>query len=241
LARCSRIIFGVLTTFAAAGLVVCLVGWPRVRSILKRFQRKRTVAEVVAEIGPEMANRWREVLTPAGIDWPPPGVALLALKEEKRLEVWARHGNRWLRIRDYPVLAASGGPGPKLRQGDQQVPEGVYRIVGLNPNSSYHLSMKLNYPNAADLQRAERDGRTNLGGDIFIHGRAVSIGCLAMGDAAIEELFVLVHAVGLPSVKVVIVPNDLRQDRPIHRAEDDAPWVDDLYGELRREIAAFTD
>jgi murein L,D-transpeptidase YafK len=111
-------------------------------------------------------------------------------------------------IRDYYIQVASGGAGPKLRQGDRQVPEGIYRIVKLDPNSHYHLSMKLNYPNEFDLLHARQDGRKAPGSNILIHGKAVSIGCLAMGDEAIEELFVLTEHVGVEKVKVVIAPHD---------------------------------
>ena len=131
-------------------------------------------------------------------------------KNERRVAVWARSGTSWRFIRNYPILAASGHAGPKLRQGDLQVPEGVYRIEHLNPNSSYHLSMKVSYPNAFDRRMAARDGRTRLGGDIFIHGKDVSIGCVALGDRAIEELFTLVAETGHAKVKVIIAPNDLR-------------------------------
>ncbi|NJN46820.1 MAG: L,D-transpeptidase family protein [Candidatus Competibacteraceae bacterium] len=95
----------------------------------------------------------------------------------------------WQPIKHYPVLAASGTLGPKLCEGDRQVPEGIYRIKSLNPNSAYHLSLELDYPNAFDLRQAERDGRNNPGSAICIHGKAVSVGCLAMGDTAIEELY----------------------------------------------------
>jgi len=71
-------------------------------------------------------------------------------------------------VADYRITAASGTAGPKLREGDRQVPEGIYRIVGLNPNSRYHLSMKLDYPNAFDRHQAARDGRARPGSDIFI-------------------------------------------------------------------------
>jgi len=134
------------------------------------------------------------------------------------------------------VLAASGALGPKLLQGDRQVPEGVYRVLWLNPNSSYHLSMKLDYPNAFDRERARRDGRTDLGGDIFVHGRAVSIGCVALGDPAIEELFVLAADVGTARVQAVIAPRDLRV--PSARDPEIAsPWAPELYRLVRREMA----
>ena len=77
------------------------------------------------------------------------------------------------------------------------MPEGVYAIEAFNSNSRFHLSLKLDYPNAVDRQQAALEGRDQLGGDIFLHGKDVSVGCLAMGDAAIEELFVLVARTGI--------------------------------------------
>jgi murein L,D-transpeptidase YafK len=65
---------------------------------------------------------------------------------------------------------ASGGLGPKLGAGDRQGPERIYAIESLNPNSLFHLSMRLNYPNEFDQMRAKQDGRSDLGGDIMIHG-----------------------------------------------------------------------
>ena len=81
----------------------------------------------------------------------------------------------------------------KLREGDRQVPEGLYRLIGRNPNSNYHLSMKLDYPNSYDPRHAKREGRSNPGSNIFIHGKSLSVGCLAMSGEAIEAFFVLVR------------------------------------------------
>ena len=68
-------------------------------------------------------------------------------------------GQAWKLIHRYSVLAASGVAGPKLRQGDKQVPEGVYGISFLNPSSRYDVSLRVNYPNAFDRQMAAKDGR----------------------------------------------------------------------------------
>jgi murein L,D-transpeptidase YafK len=95
----------------------------------------------------------------AGVVYPPDELTLLGLKAERSLEVWALSGDSWSFIKSYPIKGASGNAGPKLREGDRQVPEGIYRIIGLNPNSSYHLSMKLNYPNEFDLQKAKGRGQ----------------------------------------------------------------------------------
>jgi murein L,D-transpeptidase YafK len=115
------------------------------------------------------------------------------------------------------------------------VPEGIYRVEGLNPNSSYHLSIKLNYPNAFDLEHAKLDGRTGLGGDIFIHGKTVSIGCLAMGDEAIEELFVLINRIGIKNVRVIIAPHDFRNNT-VEPGRDQLPWVRELYALIQQEL-----
>jgi hypothetical protein len=137
------------------------------------------------------------------------------------LELWTEDTAARL-VHRYPVLAASGALGPKLRQGDLQVPEGVYRVLWLNPNSSYHLSMKLDYPNAFDREHARRDRRTDLGGDIFVHGRAVSIGCVALGDPAIEELFVLAADTG--GCRAYGTPRSPPPGRPSSTAWSGASW-----------------
>lgn len=196
---------------------------------------KRTVTDVIAEYGVAAEEKLTDAFVSAGVSFPPQEIALLAIKEDKTLELWARQGERWSFVKNYQVLAASGKSGPKLREGDKQVPEGVYKIVGLNPNSSYHLSMKLNYPNAFDLAWAQKEGRTSPGSDIFIHGKSVSIGCLAVGDSAIEELFYLVHKVGKDNSMVIIAPQDPRVQTLV--PPEGAPvWVDELYREIK---AAF--
>ena len=198
--------------------------------LLQTLTGPRSVADVVARYGPATHKRLGPYFKRAGVAYPPKQIALLVFKRERRLSLWARSATNtpWRFIRHYPVLAASGHAGPKLRQGDLQVPEGVYRIEHLNPNSSYHLSMKVSYPNEHDRRMAARDKRTRLGGDIFIHGDQVSIGCVAMGDPAIEELFTLVAETGYQRVKVVIAPNDLRAGGAV--IHEEAPnWVGQLY------------
>jgi murein L,D-transpeptidase YafK len=198
----------------------------------------RTVQDVLTRFGPAVRQRLKPSFRAAGVAYPPKRLTLLAFKEERRLEVWAGAAPRAVFIREYAVVAASGGPGPKLVQGDGQVPEGIYRILWLNPNSRFHLSMKLDYPNAFDRRKAVGDGRTQLGGDIFIHGNAVSIGCLAMGDEAIEELFVLAADTGVRNIDVVIAPRDLRRVSREHVPLRVA-WADDLYRRLETELRGY--
>ena len=221
--RLTLIVIVVLIAVAGAGAYMLL-----------RVARPRTVADAVAKYGAAARARIKPDFARAGVAYPPKRIALLVFKREGRVSLWA-DGHF---IRAYPILAASGHAGPKLRQGDYQVPEGVYRIEWLNPNSSYHLSMKVNYPNAFDRQMAQRDRRTNLGGDIFIHGKNVSIGCVALGDPAIEELFTLVADTGHQRVRVIIAPNDLRTGGAI--IHESAPrWVGQLYRSVAAALTEF--
>lgn len=116
--------------------------------------------------------------------------AFIAYKEENILEVHTRKkGQKSFSIlKSYPICYASGELGPKRKEGDRQVPEGLYHISNFNPASNYHLSLQISYPNASDKILSDR---TKPGGEIFIHGNCVSIGCLAMRDSRIEELYLL--------------------------------------------------
>ena len=135
-----------------------------------------TLHDVLDQYGAPARSRLQPHLAAAGVG-AVRRVRLLAVKDERKLELWAAGPDGRLRyVRTWDVLAASGAPGPKLREGDRQVPEGVYRLTVLNPNSRYHLSVRVDYPNAFDRSRAREDGRTDLGGDIYVHGREESIG-----------------------------------------------------------------
>jgi hypothetical protein len=200
----------------------------------------RSVDDVLNSFEPYAMEQLEPYFTKAGVEYPPSEVVLLAIKDEKRMEIWARDTGRFKLIREYKIKAASGMRGPKLQQGDRQVPEGIYHISRLNPNSNYHLSMKVDYPNQFDLEHAEMDGRSNLGGDIFIHGKNVSAGCLAMGDGAIEELFVMVAHVGTDNIRVIITPSDPR-NAPLDSSAPSLPvWTDDLYREITTEVFQVT-
>ncbi len=127
----------------------------------------------------------------AGVKYPPAQVFIRVFKYEGELELWATDAPegraRFRRVYIYLVLRASGRLGPKRQEGDLQVPEGIYRIDRFNPRSLFHLSLGLDYPNASDrLLAADRD---HPGSDVFIHGGCDSVGCLAMGDPASEEIF----------------------------------------------------
>lgn len=198
---------------------------------------KKTIDEVIAIYGTPARDRLRPYLESAGLADPPARITLLTIKDTKRLELWAELEPKPKLIRSYPILAASGTAGPKLREGDRQVPEGLYAIEGLNPNSAYHLSMKLDYPNAFDRKHALAEGREQPGTNIFIHGKAVSIGCLAIGDPAIEDLFILATDVGIDKITVAIAPTDPRI-RPLSTSVKPA-WVADLYQQINLYFARY--
>ena len=232
----SLIIVAISHTPTSAGIV------DKVKDLLRPGKKPtRTVAEVIKKIKPRALPFWEKEFTQKDLEFPPKKLAFVVIKDEDILEVWGmdKNGKRTL-VNEYNVLAASGGAGPKLKQGDHQVPEGLYSIIWLHPNSSYHLSMKINYPSKFDREMAKKDKRTNLGGDIFIHGSFLSVGCLAMGDSAIEELFYLVNKVGQQNVSVIIAPYDFRiYDRPFKVSKKVPAWVEPLYEKVKREMAKY--
>ena len=116
-------------------------------------------------------------------------VYIRIFKLESQLELYGRHGGEWVLLKTYDICNWSGELGPKHREGDGQSPEGFY-VVGkrqLNPNSSYHLSFNLGFPNAVE----QAQGRT--GSYLMVHGNCVSIGCYAMTDEGIEEIYAIVE------------------------------------------------
>jgi murein L,D-transpeptidase YafK len=114
----------------------------------------------------------------------------VAYKSEKKMELYAKSktASVYTLVSTYDICARSGNLGPKRRVGDNQVPEGFYHIDRFNPNSSYYLSMGLDYPNSSDKKKSTA---SDLGGDIFIHGECVTIGCMPMSNDKIKELYVL--------------------------------------------------
>ncbi|MEA3434469.1 MAG: L,D-transpeptidase family protein, partial [Campylobacterota bacterium] len=117
-------------------------------------------------------------------------VFIRIFKEESLLEVWIRTGTEYQHLKDYAICAYSGYLGPKLKEGDRQSPEGFYKVKKhqLNPNSKFHLSFNLGYPNKYDRTH-ERTGSF-----LMVHGNCVSDGCYAMTDDKIEEIYMLVES-----------------------------------------------
>lgn len=127
------------------------------------------------------------------------------------LEVWIKQGDKFALFKTYPICTYSGKLGPKTKEGDYQAPEGFYNVQpdSLNPHSRYHISFNLGYPNQYD----QSNGYT--GNALMVHGKCVSIGCYAMGDDNIEEIYALIVMAfkhGQKSIHVNIFPFELEQE-----------------------------
>ncbi|MBY6240291.1 murein L,D-transpeptidase family protein [Methylosinus sp. Sm6] len=132
-------------------------------------------------------------------------------KKEGELELWLKRDGRYSLYKTYSICKWSGGLGPKLRSGDYQSPEGFYSVSArqLNPNSAYHRAFDIGFPNAYD----RRNGRT--GGALMVHGACKSVGCFAMTDKVIEEIYGFVEAAlrgGQHDVPVHIFPFRLTEE-----------------------------
>ena len=177
---------------------------------------------------------FRPILKREGLSYQIQNLVLLVLKREKEIQLYTHQGSHWHYIVSIRIRALSGHAGPKLKQGDMQVPEGIYRIMDFNPHSHFHLSMGINYPNQFDVERARAEGRDNLGDDIYIHGNAVSAGCVAIGNAGINVLFPLAVELGVKRQVVIIAPYDFRVHSPGAQVSSANPWLQHLYSDLVR-------
>ncbi len=145
----------------------------------------------------------------SNITWRGGEVLIRVFKHEKELEVWVHKENRYQLIKTYKVCALSGKFGPKRYEGDLQVPEGIYEVIKLNPHSNYHKSIKINYPNKSDSLLSSYPKK---GGEIYIHGKCVSVGCVAIGDVAIDELYNIVNQSPRTSVHIFPARYDIHNE-----------------------------
>lgn len=207
-----------------------------------KMHSEKTISDRLKEYGAQARARLAPYFKKAKIHYPPDQLVFVGIKSQNRLQVYAKANQSGYKfIREYPILKASGVLGPKLREGDLQVPEGIYPIELLNPNSRFHLSLRIGYPNQFDREQAQREGRTNLGGDIMIHGSNVSIGCLAMGDEAAEDLFVLAADTGIRNITVILTPVDFRKNEKIPASVLLPEWTRPLYEEIKLRLNDLRD
>ena len=179
----------------------------------------KRAAAVAKKVTPDLKSAFKE----KNLAWGSP-VFIRAFKEEAILELWVKSDKeKFVLFKSYPIAGASGGLGPKLREGDRQVPEGFYYVSKrwMNPKSSYHLSFNIGYPNNFD-RAFDRTGSA-----IMVHGSNVSIGCLAMTDPFIEEIYTLCDAAlsnGQKFFRIHIFPFEMTEERLAQSTDDD--WFD---------------
>jgi murein L,D-transpeptidase YafK len=150
-----------------------------------------------------------------GLQWPARYIYIRSFKYDSHLEVWVKNERNqpYKLFKTYKVCALAGTLGPKRMEGDYQVPEGFYRINEFNPNSLYHLSLGLNYPNMSDKMLSDS---LMPGGDIYIHGSCVTTGCIPITNQQMEELYILAaHAKnqGQDFIPVHIFPVDYKNPK----------------------------
>lgn len=192
-----------IKTLIAACFLIVLVTAPaasRGRGLPSSPRSREAVTRQKIALGRDLSRK--------NLAWGAP-ILVRIFKAEKRLEVWIKSGRQYRLFNDYPICTFGGkGIGPKTRQGDGRAPEGIYRVrpEQMNPFSRFYLAIDLGYPNAYD--RAH--GYT--GSALMVHGGCVSVGCFAMTDRYMEEIYALAHAAlsnGQPYFMVHIYPFEM--------------------------------
>jgi murein L,D-transpeptidase YafK len=186
--------------------------------------------------------RLEELFKKVGLAYPPRRIFLRLFKLEAECELWAAGTptGQLSKIKTYSICALSGELGPKRREGDLQVPEGFYHISAFNPWSNFHLSLKINYPNGSDRILGDR---RHPGGDIFIHGSCVTIGCVPLRDDPIEEVYLVAVDArdhGQDHIPVHIFPRRMRNAQAGAGITDAAdPVLQGFWQNLREGFTYF--
>jgi len=195
--------------FSAAGSL-----WSQEASTVSEERIGEVRSRVLPKLDKELRTRGFKPGDPAFIR---------VFKETRELELWLKpaSSNRYQLCKKWPIAAMSGSLGPKLKMGDKQAPEGFYSVnqKSLNPLSRFHLSFNIGYPNAYD----QAQGCT--GNLIMVHGNQVSIGCFAMTDPVIEEIYLLVEtalAAGQQEIPIHAFPFRMTPERLAEASA--SPW-----------------
>ena len=169
-------------------------------------------------------------------------ILIRAFKKEDLVELWIKGNDvdTFALFKTYKIFSSSGVLGPKRKQGDKQIPEGVYYINEFNPVSNYHLSLGINYPNRSDSILGEKG---NLGGEIYIHGGCESIGCMPVTTRRIKELYVIAlqaRYLGQQKIPVMIFPCKLTKSnfKSITQSYSD-PQLARFWGSMRSHYMYF--
>ncbi|WP_298320006.1 L,D-transpeptidase family protein [uncultured Aquimarina sp.] len=225
-----------ILSFIVITIVFLNIGRSIYMPFVNKVKGKETVDSRIKDFQEKVWDRLEKNLGLAGykMDFPKE-IIIVAFKEERKLQVYSKDYNGIKLIKEYPFTAFSGELGPKLKEGDKQIPEGIYKVEYLNPNSSYYLSIKVSYPNEFDKSKTKLTDISDMGGDIFIHGKSVTIGCIPIGDEAIEEVFLLTQKAMNKSVKVIISPRDFRVNSSYPKIEG-IDWENELYEIINNEL-----
>jgi murein L,D-transpeptidase YafK len=156
-------------------------------------------------------------------------------KNNSRMELWVEQGARYVLFKTYGICRWAGGLGPKMYEGDNQSPEGVYHISSedLIVNPRWHRAMNINYPNRFDVM----NGRGGSG--ILIHGKCGSVGCFAIQDGNVEEVYDAVRAAlhnGQARIPVLALPFRFAKYAP---TVEDTLKMNDFWSDLRRADILF--
>lgn len=220
--------------------VILLSCFAKVNAMAPKINWEVAIDNAIHRYGIQTEPDLIHMFSKAHVAYPPNDVSLLAFKKEQQIQLWAKDSkSSWHYIHTYPLTAFSGKLGPKLKEHDRQIPEGIYRLTMFNPFSSMHLSLMINYPNNFDRQHAMSDGRQALGNNIFLHGKSLSVGCLAVGNKAIDQLFLLSRRVGLNHIQIIIAPNDLRRGKPATSHFAQPRWLPELYKQIGHALKPF--
>ncbi|MCO5248465.1 MAG: hypothetical protein M9887_05925 [Chitinophagales bacterium] len=208
---------------------------PNIQTLRNDFPRVEKAAQ-------NTQAQLKKLCAEKGLTLPLDKIFIRALKEEGVLEIWGANGGNFQLVTAYVICASSGHLGPKVRQGDRQVPEGWYQIDSINPKSEFHLSLRLNYPNKVDLVRSQNE--KDPGGDIFIHGECSTVGCIPILNTPIEKVFWLVvqslYTFPNQAVQVLILPFELNDEVKYNRNIALFPQYKNLWDELK-EIHTYFD
>ena len=176
-------------------------------------------------------------LSLSNIDISELNILIIAYKDESEIDLYAKKKNETIysKLVTYKVCSKSGVLGPKRKQGDYQVPEGFYYVDRFNPTSNFHLSLGINYPNQSDKIKSSA---RYLGGDIFIHGDCVTIGCLPMTDDKIKEIYL--YAInaknnGQKKIPVYIFPFKITDQNlaEFHKAHGNNQDLNDFWSNIK--------
>ena len=233
-----RLVLGLAVFSAVAAAIIvarnALTDWDRIEIEAERARRLALASVGLPLAGTPDLRDLPGRLSAQGLALGAP-VFIRIFKREFELELWLKRGDRFRRLATYPICRWSGQLGPKLQEGDSQAPEGFYTVdaKALNPASRYHRSFNLGFPNAFDRTH------NRTGSFVMVHGGCASIGCFAMTDPVVDEIWRLVTAAlagGQKRFHVHVFPFRMTEENLARR--ETAPWAP-FWRDLKQGYDAF--